>query len=98
MNDLTAFQRDLLFVVASRDGAKGLEIKEVMDEYYGTDIHHGRLYPNLDVLDEKGLIEKGSIDKRTNSYSLTDRGRRELSARKEWEAERFEVEGSSATA
>ncbi|MFB6155190.1 MAG: PadR family transcriptional regulator, partial [Haloferacaceae archaeon] len=48
-------------------------------------IHHGRLYPNLDTLVEKGLVEKGQRDRRTNYYTLTRRGRREIDARREWE-------------
>lgn len=85
MHDLSGFQRDVLYVVASIDGGKGLAIKERLDEYYGKDTNHGRLYPNLDALVEKGLIEKGQIDKRTNSYTITDRGNRELLARRQWE-------------
>ena len=85
MHDLTGFQRDLLYVIAGLDGPKGLAIKERLDEYYGTEINHGRLYPNLDALVEKGLVEKGRIDDRTNAYTLTQRGERELEARREWE-------------
>lgn len=87
MKDLTGFQRDVLYVVADRGDPKGLAIKTDLDEYYGTDINHGRLYPNLDDLVEKGLLEKGEKDQRTNSYRLTDRGERELKARREWENE-----------
>ncbi|GGM75291.1 PadR family transcriptional regulator [Halarchaeum rubridurum] len=85
VNDLTGFQRDLLYVIASLDDPHGLAIKEELEEYYETEVHHGRLYPNLDTLVEKGLVDKGEIDKRTNSYALTRRGRRELEARREWE-------------
>jgi DNA-binding PadR family transcriptional regulator len=79
MYDLTGFRRDLLYVIAGLDEPHGLE------QYYETEIHHGRLYPNLDTLVEKGLVEKGSKDRRTNVYSATKRGRRELKARREWE-------------
>lgn len=85
MYDLTGFQRDILYIVAGKNHPKGLAIKEVLDDYYGTDINHGRLYPNLDSLVDKGLLEKGRIDDRTNSYALTRRGKREISARREWE-------------
>lgn len=85
MHDLTGFQRDLLTVIAGLDNPKGLAIKAELDEYYSEDINHGRLYPNLDTLVEKGLIDKGSKDKRTNEYSLTNRGEREIGARREWE-------------
>ncbi|MDG5762067.1 PadR family transcriptional regulator [Natronococcus sp. A-GB1] len=85
MYDLTAFQRDLLYVVAGLDEPHGLAIEEKLEEYYEKKVHHGRLYPNLDTIVEKGLIDKGQLDRRTNVYSLTQRGQRELEARSEWE-------------
>ena len=87
MYDLTGFQRDLLYTVAGLDEPHGLAIKEELETYYEKEIHHGRLYPNLDALVEKGLVEKGRIDDRTNAYTLTQRGERELQARREWEDE-----------
>jgi len=91
MHDLTAFQRDCLYVIGGLDEPKGLAIKEELDTYYPTAINHGRLYPNLDALVEKGLADKGKIDDRTNSYTLTDRAERELVARREWEDEHVEL-------
>lgn len=87
MHDLTGFQRDLLYVIAGGDEPHGLAIKDELEGYYETEIHHGRLYPNLDTLVEKGLVEKGQRDRRTNFYTVTQRGRRELEARQEWEAQ-----------
>lgn len=85
MYDLTGFRRDCLYVIAGLGEPKGLAIKRELDEYYESDINHGRLYPNLDALVEKGLVEKGQKDDRTNAYALTRRGRREIEARREWE-------------
>jgi len=85
MYDLTGFQRDLLYVVAGRDEPHGLAIKNKLEEYYEKEIHHGRLYPNLDTLVEKGLLEKGEKDRRTNYYIVTSRGQQELEARRDWE-------------
>lgn len=85
MHDLTGFQRDLLYVIAGLDDPKGLRIKSELEDYYETEVHHGRLYPNLDALVDKGLVEKRQQDRRTNSYTLTRRGRMELEARREWE-------------
>ena len=85
MFDLTGFQRDLMYVIVGLDEPKGLAIKDELESYYEKEIHHGRLYPNLDTLVEKGLVAKGTIDDRTNSYSLTDRGYREIENRQEWE-------------
>ncbi|RQG94743.1 PadR family transcriptional regulator [Natrarchaeobius oligotrophus] len=87
MYDLTGFQRDLLYVVAGLDEPHGLAIKDDLENYYEKEIHHGRLYPNLDTLVEKGLIEKGEADRRTNVYSTTRRGIREIEARRDWEQE-----------
>ncbi|WP_121743167.1 PadR family transcriptional regulator [Natronorubrum halophilum] len=85
MYDLTAFQRDLLYAIAGHDEPHGLAIKDELENYYEKDIHAGRLYPNLDALVDKGLVEKGTVDRRTNYYSLTRRGRREIEARRKWE-------------
>ena len=90
MYDLTGFQRDLLYAIAGQEQPHGLAIKEELEEYYEKEIHHGRLYPNLDTLVEKGLVEKGEYDKRTNYYQMTRRGERELEARRDWESQYFE--------
>lgn len=78
--DLRAFQRDLLLVtehIAARGGVlKGLAIKAELEELYGQEIGHGRIYPNLDELAEMGLIDIGQIDRRTNRYELTADGKR----------------------
>lgn len=87
MYDLTGFQRDLLYVINGLSEPHGLAIKEELEDYYEKDIHHGRLYPNLDTLVDKGLVEKGQVDRRTNYYTLTRRGQREIEARSEWEAQ-----------
>lgn len=87
MYDLTGFQRDLMYVISGLKSPKGLAIKEELEKVYDKEIHHGRLYPNLDTLVEKGLVDKGELDSRTNSYKLTRRGNRELAARRDWEGQ-----------
>ncbi|WP_130501508.1 helix-turn-helix transcriptional regulator [Natrinema hispanicum] len=91
-SELTAFQRDLLFIIADVGPEKGLGIKDEIAEYYAKEINHGRLYPNLNTLVEMGLVEKGSIDRRTNSYELTTRGTQLLTDRLEWQANQFDVD------
>lgn len=94
MDDLTAFQRDLLYVIAGLENGTlphGLAIKASIEKDYAGEINHGRLYPNLNQLADMGLIEKDTIDKRTNSYSLSQRGRRELEARREWERQHVDL-------
>jgi DNA-binding PadR family transcriptional regulator len=90
MHDLTGFQRDLLYVIAGMDQPHGLAVKTELEQYYDDEVHHGRLYPNLDTLAAKGLVEKGQADRRTNEYALTRRGRREIEARREWEREYYD--------
>ena len=87
MYDLTGFQRDLLYCTAGFEEPHGLAIRDELEDYYENEVHAGKLYPNLDTLVEKGLIKKGELDKRTNSYTVTQRGQRELEARRMWEAQ-----------
>lgn len=85
MHDLTGFQRDLLVAIAGLEKPYGLALKDELEDYYEKEVHHGQLYPNLDTLVTKGFVEKSQLDGRTNIYVLTDRGKRELDARREWE-------------
>lgn len=73
--ELSAFQRDMLAIIAEKDEEYGLGIKREMRDLYGDEINHGRLYPNLNTLNEMGLIDKEPLDKRTNGYSITPDGR-----------------------
>ncbi len=84
MFELTGFQRDLLYVINGKDKPSGQTIKEELEQYVG-EINHGRLYPNLDTLVEKELVEKGQIDRRTNYYNITQRGKDLIEKRREWE-------------
>lgn len=91
MDDLTGFQRDLLYVIAGADRPSGQDVKEEIEGYYSGEINHGRLYPNLDTLVNKDLVEKGQLDRRTNYYAITDAGERAIQERREWEAQYVEV-------
>jgi DNA-binding PadR family transcriptional regulator len=74
-NELTKFQMDLLTVLSEnpRSGARAL--KEI-EEQYGRSLPHGRVYQNLDDLQEKGLIVKDEqkIDDRTHLFAVTEEG------------------------
>ncbi|WP_434522747.1 PadR family transcriptional regulator [Halorubrum sp. AS12] len=85
MDDLTAFQRDILFVIAGQEKPHGLKIKDVLEDYYEREVNHGRLYPNLDDLVAQGLLNKGEKDKRTNWYTLSSQGVDVLRDRRNWE-------------
>ncbi|WP_394743209.1 PadR family transcriptional regulator [Natronococcus roseus] len=87
MDDLTGFQRDLLYVIAGADQPSGQDIKDEVETYYSTEINHGRLYPNLDTLVNKELVEKGELDRRTNYYALAEEGDEAIQERREWESQ-----------
>jgi DNA-binding IclR family transcriptional regulator len=70
MDDLTAFQRDLLYTIAGIERPYGLKVKRTLEEYYTDEINHSRLYQNMNRLIDDGFLEKGTIDDRT---TLRDR-------------------------
>lgn len=82
--NLSAFQRDVLWVLAKTGEQKGLDVKERLQNYYESEVNHAQIYPNLDELVDRGLVDKSKIDGRTNGYSLTEAGRRALTARQTW--------------
>jgi hypothetical protein len=50
MDDLTAFQRDVLYVIAGLEDESppyGLAIKEELDRHYTNEINHGPVPPSL---------------------------------------------------
>lgn len=86
--DLTAFQQNVL-IVLSEESRYGLAIKRELEDYYDEEVNHGRLYPNLDTLIERGLVEKSELDKRTNEYAITDDGIAVLLDSFEWRFQKF---------
>lgn len=85
---LTEFQRTILLVLA--EGPRyGLAIRSALEEYYGSEINHGRVYQNLDDLADMGLIAKQALDDRTNEYSLTDTGETAIRDRLHWALEQY---------
>jgi DNA-binding PadR family transcriptional regulator len=95
VRDLTAFQHNIL-VILSEEPMYGLAIKRQLEEYYGTEVNHGRLYPNLDDLVEMGLVEKSELDKRTNQYELTDDGTEAVLQRLDWVLSKFVTDDERA--
>ena len=93
--DLTAFQQNILVILAE-EPMYGLAIKRHLEDYYGTEVNHGRLYPNLDDLVEMGLVNKSELDKRTNQYELTDAGHDVVLGQVEWVLDRFVTDEARA--
>lgn len=85
MQDMTIFQRDILYLVDGNPNESGLVLLDLISEYYGKDLSSGRLYPALDYLAQNGLISKRSADGRANEYEITDKGREKMRSRRQWE-------------
>jgi DNA-binding PadR family transcriptional regulator len=91
--ELTAFQQNILVILAE-EARYGLAVKRELQEYYGEEVNHGRLYPNLDDLVELGLVEKSELDKRTNQYALTEEGEHAVLGQLGWVFSKFVAEDS----
>lgn len=78
--ELPDFQRDILLTLARSGPTHGQGLVDDLSALRDEEINHGRLYPNLDKLAGKGLIEKDirAPDGRTNEYKLTAAGRAAL--------------------
>jgi DNA-binding PadR family transcriptional regulator len=72
------FNREILYIIARLGNPKGLAIKSELQQHFDEEINHGRVYPNLDTLAEKGLINVGEKDNRTKEYSLSEKGMRAI--------------------
>lgn len=94
MNDLTGFQRDLLYIIAGYDEMYEFRIKEKLESYYQMDVTHDRLYPNLDTLANVELLERRQHDDQPDEYVMTVQGRKEIDARREWENNHLESDFS----
>jgi len=96
MFELTGFQRDLLYCIAGTDDPSGQEVRSELEQSSSIKVNHGRLYPNLDDLVDKELVEKQSKNNRTNLYRLTDQARELIVDRRQWEDEQLEQLGLDA--
>lgn len=85
------FKRDILYILWANGEIYGLGIKAFLDEAYEGEIHHGRLYPNIDELKDHNMIEKRSKDNRTNLYSLTSYGKYVVKNDRSWHEELYQM-------
>lgn len=88
--DLTSFQQYVLLILAE-EARYGLAVKDELEDLYDQEITHGRLYPNLGTLVERGFVEKSALDERTNEYALTERGREALIAEARWRVDHLKA-------
>ena len=89
LSNLSAFRRDLLFVVASFEGTDtvpaGVAIAEDLQSVSADSVAQGRFYQNLRDLVADDVVEKRPIDGRTNAYYLPSSTTEALATRVVWE-------------
>lgn len=93
MDDLTGFQRDLLYVIAGGDEPNGLTVRAEIDKYYEREIDRAHVYYNRDVLFEEGYLEHSERVGRGKRLRLTEKGQQSLVERRSWEDDRIELTG-----
>lgn len=90
VHGLTAFQRDVLNAITTAEHHRnhgvpyGLSVKEELEQRYGEELNHSRLYMNLSDLETLGLVEKVDLNDRTNGLRLTDGGESAVTILREW--------------
>lgn len=87
VHELTAIQRDLLFVVYGMDDPSGQAIKGELEATQDRSVLAGHVYSNLDDLADTGFVDKRIGGGRTNEYGLTEAGRERLHDRVQWESQ-----------
>lgn len=91
MENLSSFRRDIVAILGARGPCSGVELKQMLEQRKEKQIHHSRLYENLDDLHEMGYIEiETDTGGRENENRLLPLGRRELSRHYEWLTEQIE--------
>ena len=84
VHELTAIQRDLLFVVAGLENASGKGIKRELERTQDRGLLPGRVYSNLDELVEADYVVKVPTGGRENEYCVTDDGHDAIKHRLRW--------------
>jgi len=84
MHDLTGLQRDVLIVVSGAPAISGTDVKQELNEYYTDNVTDGGVYGALEILENKGLLEKSTDTPGANTYQLTRRGEQTLATHSKW--------------
>lgn len=85
MQELTGFQRDILFVLGGLGTTHGAQLKRELEGTRYSSILPGRLYHNLDVLVERSFVQKRNGTGRANEYQLTSEGRASIREHTAWQ-------------
>ncbi|MYL66698.1 MULTISPECIES: PadR family transcriptional regulator [Halorubrum] len=89
--DLSATQRDLLWILSQTGPSESRPLYYTLADYYTDGINHSRICDILGELVERDFVTKQTHD--TTEYQLTEPGRRALSARQAWQAGTHHAEG-----
>ena len=88
---LSATHRDLLWVLSQTGPSESSPLHRALTDYYTDGIDQARICNILEELVELDLVTKQTHD--TTKYRLTESARRELSARRAWQAGTRKTEG-----
>jgi DNA-binding PadR family transcriptional regulator len=84
-DDLTAFQRDMLYVLVSTPrGMLGASLASTLSDVYGKQVDRQRVYQNLDACADVGYAERNDADKR---WCVTEQGRQAVIDHLTWATE-----------
>lgn len=73
-----------MVVAGYGEEVNGLGIRDVLAEYYGRRVPHPRIYTNLSLLVEEGLLRvRDYADGK--GFQLTAKGKRHIDHRRKWE-------------
>jgi DNA-binding PadR family transcriptional regulator len=74
--EFSGFRRDILLLLALSEPTNGRGLLDDLSSLRDEDVNGGRLYPNLNALVDKGLVEKRENyhDDRSHQFRLADRG------------------------
>lgn len=82
--ELTAFQRDVCWVLASEGPAAVAILQAALTAYYGFDVGRNRLAATVGELADGDLVDRRRHADGTARFRLTTAGRRTLSRRQIW--------------
>lgn len=81
---MTAFRRDVLWVLSHAGPLKQSSVERSLESYYGEPVESDRVAASLADLAELGLVDVDAREERAGEYRLTTPGRRALSGRRVW--------------
>jgi DNA-binding PadR family transcriptional regulator len=73
-SDVLGFEISLLAFVANKYEPDATALLEDMNGWYDADFGYQRVYSTLERFNDRGLVEKKSIDGRSNCYMITQKG------------------------